>query len=186
MQPAFSGDDRSNQLLASTAVRLPETDGEKTLTDLIITVQLCEVSPFVYGIGDSKAVPASCMPEASLDTPLRVAESLAGLEHRKIKLIGMDQLQRIPDRTGNVQRNLVVQTMVCAVTIEPQRRYGIHEYRQIEPRQPAHLLPVVSGIEQPVFGLIVPWSRPSTGTSMTSRTRGSRPSSYWRSYSDTS
>ena len=71
----------------------------------------------------------------------------------------MIQLQRVFDRICNFQQNLVVASVVRAVAVEPEPSYGIRKHRQIEPRQLAHLLPVVLRIEQPVLGLKIPRAR---------------------------
>ena len=61
------------------------------------------------------------MLEAGLYTPRGVAEGLAGPEHLEPQAINVKQPERILDRVGSCNRDLVIPAIERAIAIDPER-----------------------------------------------------------------
>ncbi len=128
-----------------------EAHREKALADLVIAVRPHQIRPLVAGIGDPESVLPPVMPELTLYTPLGVAKGLTGFEDGQGNAIHVNEPERTVQSFGQRERDLVVETVVGVVPVDPERCDRIDKPRQVIPGSTVDLYPVLFRVEQPVL-----------------------------------
>lgn len=126
------------------------------------------------------------MNELALNPSLWVSKRFAGCKDFQHAFINLDQPERGTYFNRRSKQNPVVLTTIRAGTINPERLDIVDKRGQVKRPISANPLPVVFGIEKPVFGL-APFRPMSFRRNVDDvPCTGSLPPSYRRSYSETS
>ena len=126
------------------------------------------------------------MNELALNASLWVSKRFAGCKGFQHAFINPDQPERGTYFNRRSKKNPVVLTTIRAGTINPERLDIVDKRGKVKRRISANPLPVVFGIEKPVFGL-APFRSMSFHQNVDDvPCTGSLPPSYRRSYSETS